>query len=82
MQFNILFLTIILSAGLAAAITLPEALEAETSQCGAIGTLCFLTGFNCCSGSCCCGVGTGNGDCSPTPCSIFQEEGTEPGFCG
>ncbi|KAJ7732216.1 hypothetical protein DFH07DRAFT_968489 [Mycena maculata] len=82
MRFNNLFIALVMSASLAAALTLEEAVKAEKRQCGGTDAECFLTNpGTCCSEECCCGVSAGPGNCSPTPCSIFQEEGIQPGLC-
>ncbi|KAJ7223602.1 hypothetical protein GGX14DRAFT_428030 [Mycena pura] len=81
MHFKTILITVIFSAGLAAGLTLPEAVEADKRQCLPTNSNCLLPDAGaCCSGVCCCGISSPFGDgCSNTACTIQQEEGLAVG---
>ncbi|KAJ6470401.1 hypothetical protein C8R45DRAFT_1104835 [Mycena sanguinolenta] len=82
MRFNTLLTTLIAFTGVAMGLTLTQAVQEDKRQCVTVDQRCFLTNPGaCCSGTCCCGASNGPFNCSPTSCTIQQEEGLIPGLC-
>ncbi|KAF8584015.1 hypothetical protein K439DRAFT_1633870 [Ramaria rubella] len=70
MQLHQVFITLIVTAGLVAGLTLPEAAAQLNRRCASNGNECFVPNPGaCCSGECICGI-----ECTPS-----QLAGETPG---